>query len=269
MNLNLEVCTKEDCRIYVKDTTAIDNSSGYLDEDEEILSQGKFKYSDTVGIVVVSLEKYGDNGNEVNTYRTLLHDDIDKKDEGVRIDIDFDGVFNVVLLVLPTIDWIVRMRQNHPAMLEIYDTVYYYDEGNVYKLVKEGEELVEEASSLKEILERNTEGTTVSRVCKTHVSVCHLFKCYLSLCQQIFEARGFSKCFDKAKIDHELQYKRDMVWMALNVIRYLVECERLQEVQRIIQEISGCNGLCPGWYYNEGKERPDCGCGKPPRCNCG
>ena len=92
MNLDLEICTKEDCRISVKDTTAIDNSSGYLDEDEEILSQGKFKYSDTVGIAVVSLEKYGDNGNEVNTYRTLLHDDIDKKDEGVRIDIDFDGV---------------------------------------------------------------------------------------------------------------------------------------------------------------------------------
>ena len=43
MELNVDICTKEDCRIYVKDTTVIVNSSGYLDEGEEILSQGKFK----------------------------------------------------------------------------------------------------------------------------------------------------------------------------------------------------------------------------------
>lgn len=32
--------------------------------------------------------------------------------------------------------------------------------------------------------------------------------------------------------------------MAINVIKYLTECEQLAEVERIIETIKGCNGLC-------------------------
>lgn len=64
------------------------------------------------------------------------------------------------------------------------------------------------------------------------------------MCQQIFENRAFSKCFDRNKIDSELIYKRDLVLMAINVIKYLTECKQLAEVERIVEILNGCNGLC-------------------------
>ena len=53
-----------------------------------------------------------------------------------------------------------------------------------------------------------------------------------------------SACWNKNKIDSELIYKRDLVWMSINVIKYLTECEQLAEVERILETINGCNGLC-------------------------
>ena len=32
--------------------------------------------------------------------------------------------------------------------------------------------------------------------------------------------------------------------MAMNVIKYLTECEQLAEVDRIVETIQGCNGVC-------------------------
>ena len=42
----------------------------------------------------------------------------------------------------------------------------------------------------------------------------------------------------------DVDFARDLVWMAINVIKYLTECEQLAEVERIIETIKGCNGLC-------------------------
>ena len=48
--------------------------------------------------------------------------------------------------------------------------------------------------------------------------------------------------------------------MAINVIKYLTECEQLYEVERIIESIQGCNGLCP--QSNISSKVGGCGCSK-------
>ena len=48
--------------------------------------------------------------------------------------------------------------------------------------------------------------------------------------------------------------------MAINVIKYLTECEQLAEVERIIETIQGCNGLCVS--SNLTSKTNGCGCPK-------
>lgn len=278
MELCFEICTNERCKVYVKDNTVEDPSKGYIPESSDVIAKGRFKFSDTGLVSIIYLERYDDKDKKVVNVVFNKHD-YEKKSEGHEIKINFDGVFTVYNVVLPTDDWFQRMLLSNPDALLIYDTLYTVDAeaGYVYKYVKKedtGDVVTIDSfdrtgASAEELIERNPEGTTISVDCGTFVSVCFLLHCYLSLCQAIFEDQGFSQCFTRNEIDSQLVWKRDTVWMALNVIRYLTEFNRLQEVQRIIELIGGCNGLCTGWYEHE-KLKPDCGCGGLPRrgCNC-
>lgn len=78
------------------------------------------------------------------------------------------------------------------------------------------------------------------------------------MCQQIFNNRGFSKCWGKSAQIGELTYRRDLVWMAINVIEYMTEFNQLKFRSRESNRTNrGCNGLCK----SEFKQIPNHGCG--------
>lgn len=89
-----------------------------------------------------------------------------------------------------------------------------------------------------------------------YISVCLLKQCYISICQKILNTQLCSRC----KIDNlemnDLRYKRDIIWMSLNVIQYLVEFCQLYEAHRIIEQLTNCNGICK----NEFRTSKGCGC---------
>ena len=60
-------------------------------------------------------------------------------------------------------------------------------------------------------------------------------------------------------MDSDLIFRRDLVWMAINVIKYLTECSQLAEVERIIEIIKGCNSLCSNDKYSM-KSYAGCNC---------
>lgn len=109
-------------------------------------------------------------------------------------------------------------------------------------------------ASIQEILEVNPSAYNFVKTLDNFFSVCYLRKCYISLCQKIFKARGFNRCFID-KVDTQLTYKRDLVWAALNVIQYMIDSNQLAEAQRLLERINGCNGLCSK------EETGDQGCG--------
>lgn len=84
---------------------------------------------------------------------------------------------------------------------------------------------------------------------------CQLRKCFINICQEIFKSQT-SIC-NKPSTDGSLTYKRDLLWSALNVIEYLIDMCQIEEAQRLLDEITDCNGLCPkSNIINSG-----CGCG--------
>lgn len=240
MELNINITTSDKCKIVVQDV------STYLAEDFSGIVKGKFKYSDTISIDVLQHNQ---------TLKTIYtkHDTL----KSIDIPIGFDGQFSLVHLVIPNIEWFNKeLEKTEGSALGLYDIVYFSDGTDIYKYINGKTSQV----TIDDILEINTVNTTISRISRDFVSICFLRKCYINLCQQIFNDRGISKCWNKNKVNSELIYKRDLVWMAINVVKYLTQCEQLAEADRVIKTIQGCNGLCVS--TNLTNSTNGCGCSK-------
>ena len=240
MELNINITTSNKCRIVVQDV------STYLAEDFSGIVKGKFKYSDTISIDVLQHNQ---------TLKTIYtkHDTL----KSIDIPIGFDGWFSLVHLVIPNIEWFNKeLEKTEGSALGLYNIVYFSDGIDIYKYINGETSQV----TIDDILEINTVNTTISRISRDFVSICFLRKCYINLCQQIFNDRGISKCWNKNKVNSELIYKRDLVWMAINVVKYLTQCEQLAEADRVIKTIQGCNGLCVS--TNLTNSTNGCGCSK-------
>ena len=240
MELNINITTSDKCKIVVQDV------STYLAEDFSGIVKGKFKYSDTISIDVLQHNQ---------TLKTIYtkHDTL----KSIDIPIEFDGWFSLVHLGIPNIEWFNKeLEKTEGSALGLYDIVYFSDGTDIYKYINGKTSQV----TIDDILEINTVNTTISRISRDFVSICFLRKCYINLCQQIFNDRGISKCWNKNKVNSELIYKRDLVWMAINVVKYLTQCEQLAEADRVIKTIQGCNGLCVS--TNLTNSTNGCGCSK-------
>ena len=248
MDLKIKIITCnscDNCKVTVQD------NSTYLPEDSTGVVKGKFKFSETISIDVLQLNKT----SEI-VYTNPTYTDHSTVKEAI-LQVDSDGWFSLVHLVLPSVEWFNKEKaKTEGSALGLYDIVYFIDGDIVYKYINQSIQQVD----ISEILEINPVNTTISKTSEDFVSICFLRKCYINLCKQILDNRGFSSCWNKNKIDSELIYKRDLVWMAINVIKYLTECEQLAEVERIVEIINGCNGLCTS--SNSSNKASDCGCSK-------
>lgn len=246
LTINISTCNScDNCKV-----TVIDKSE-YLPEDYSGTVKGKFKFSDSVSVDVLQLNKSTDT-----EYLTPTYTEHTEQKEST-LSISKDGWYSVVHLVLPSSTWFkTELEKTEGSALGLYNIVYYVENEQIYKYVNGN---IQEAT-ITEVIEINPINTTISKTSKDFVSICFLRKCYINLCQQIFNGRGFSSCWSKNKVDSELVFKRDLVWMALNVIKYLTECEQLAEVERIIETINGCNGLCNS--SSSTNKTSSCGCSK-------
>ena len=121
-------------------------------------------------------------------------------------------------------------------------SVYYYKDGKFYHRLTE--------ICLQDILD---DPKTIKIDYEYYFSVCNLRKCYIKVCQDIFDSQT-SFCSKNNKSSET--YKRDLLWSALNVIEYMVELDQFEEAQRLLEEITVCNGLCYSDNFSS------CGCGR-------
>ena len=242
MELNININTNSSCKCEI----TVEDMSTYLPEDSTSFQKGSFKESDTMPIVLLYLNTIKDPSIKSVTFNK-------------EVPVKFDGWFTVYYVVLPTKLWFQNaLRESSQVdILGVYDSVYYTDGYNVYKYNSKTQETTE-VKDLSEIIEINPINTTISITSKDYISICFLTKCYVNLCQQIFESRGFTQCWNKNSIDSELVYKRDLVWMAINIIKYMVECNQLYEAERIIELLHSCNGVCNNEKVTNNGNR--CGC---------
>lgn len=242
MILNIQVETSEKCGFNVLDTTCGD--SGYLPESSLDVEQGRFKYSDTITLIRLTLNKI--EGSITNPTIYNFHT---SEPDYIYVPTEFDGWFTLDYIVIPTKTWFDSTEQK-----DEYETIYYSDGIKIYKYFNQESTEVSE----DELFERNIEDTTISKYTQDFMSICFLKKCFINLCKQIFELRGFSKCKVKGSIDDQLIFNRDLIWMSINIISYLTEFGQLAEAQRLLEALEGeCNTICRKYSSSN---TTGCGC---------
>lgn len=188
---------------------------------------------------VFVLEYYYHTGNK---YEVIQYD-------SSPITLPKDGYFIIHHLVLPTKTYCESIRNpgNKSALFCI-------EGDSLYQLVQG----VWKSKKINELLISNIDVSNVYIESQEFISTHNLHECLLNICMDIFNnLNAFAKCFNSKGIDEELKYKRDILWMALYVIEYLIKHQMLREAGRIINQLTGCNGICNGQKSSTG-----CGCSR-------
>ncbi len=232
-----KVTTSTSCSIAI-----VDSTTGYLGTSDTATAIQQFKTSEVKIVNVVKKNLVDD----VETISTNLID-VATTD---TVAIDTDGWYTVYHIIIPTDVWFAAAKAAG-GLFNSYTTVYYTDGTNYYKYNNSTTTKV----TIDEILEVNTTNTSLLRVTQDYFSIFYLIRCYIKIAEKLLKLN--IKCVqDNLK---ELTFNRDVIWMAINIIKYLVESDNLAQAVVILNKIEYCNGLCKN-VNNDTLNTSGCGC---------
>lgn len=253
MNPIFEICEVKNCRIRITDRTQEDEQ--YIPENindplslEGYYYNNKFKYSQTYTINIIQYTSTKDK-YIVDTIYTQHCSYLDE----AYCNLNKDGYYTIYHIILPSIEWLQEEISKEDNILDEDITIYVTDGSKIYQY--KNQELLEIDPEVIAFV--NTEGTTISRAEGDTFSLCHLYKCYITICKQIFNSMNI-RCLNKNFNLENSTFNRDFLWMTISIIKYHVEFDELMEAQRLLETVNYCNGLCKeGVPSNTSK---GCGC---------
>lgn len=252
----VKICSTDNNSIIITDLTQ--DSDEYVDEDivdaEAYYEKNKFKYSETCTINFISKTTVSPTEEE-EIYEPVFTDHNSYLDE-IHYKLNQDGFYTVYHIILPTTEWLNKELEKAHSILKSDIEIYVCDCSNIYKYSKGNLHKIEDVDILTSV---NTENTTISRTVVNQFSIYDLYKCYITLCKQIFQNTTF-KCFDKINLE-DITFKRDFIWMTINIIKYYTEMNNFLEAQRLLQKINYCGGICNEKSLSK-QNNSGCGCNK-------
>lgn len=219
----------------------------YLPEDSWIPKYYNYRYSDCVTINIV---------NQITTQEEKLFKVVFNKhdiqlDESI-VELTQDGLYSIYHIVLPTVEWLERVKEEAISMLDEYEGIYVSDGNIIYHYSNNQYQKV----SPQIISQINTYKTTISRAENFTFSIWNLQKCYVHLCNEILSDRVL-RC--TKHINQNIIFNRDLVWMTLNIIKYYTGFKQVYEAQRVLEQINYCHGVCRD-SKTKLNNQSDCGC---------
>lgn len=243
MEFSIDIHTTVSGEIIIEDFSR--EYGQYLDEDLEVVtSYDYYKYSQSATLNCITKVSI----DSVTLVDVLLSEHTEELDS-CTFNVTKDGYYIVEHIVIPTIEWWNEASEEYK---EYYETIYVTDGESVYKEV-DGE--LEECT-IKEIMSRNIEGTTIKK-CRVEVFFTgHLQECYINYCKKIFDTL-LGQC-KPHETDNDI-YSRDFIWMTLNIIDYLVGFKQFMEAERLLTMFKTCGGFCDDRALH-GYKSKSCGC---------
>ncbi len=250
MTPTVKVCNSDYHELTITDLTQ--DSLEYIPEDltdnlEVYYEQNKFKYSETNTVNVIQY-----NTTDSETISDILFTDHCTHLDEQHYNVPKDGFITIHHLILPTVDWLNNEISNEKSILNKGITIYVTNGERLYKY---NNSQLEEVEAL-EVIEVNTENTTISRISVDNFIICFLYDCYISLCKNIFSNTNY-RCNSKSNLK-DFVFKRDFIWMTINIIKYHVEKGYLMEAQRLLEEVNYCGSFCSSIEIEGGSN--GCGC---------
>ena len=263
MEFDIDIHTGLNGKITVEDYSQ--EYKQYFPEDQTDQEYGRYKYSESKTLNIIMKV----NSNNVTLVDVLLHDHDQLEEDpttpgkylyGVeRTDftVKRDGYYNINHIVLPTMTWYTNtyLKQSDDYRAGFEFVYIINDDNKLYKLI-DGE-FVE--CTIKEIVSRNHEGTTIEKCIIDVFYTGFLQRCYINYCRKLFQKLTKGCNYTCTPEDtKELTYARDFLWMTLNVIDYQISFKQYMEAQRVLEMTNYCGGFCQNQELNAG---PSTGCG--------
>lgn len=247
MEAKFKVCKKGTCGIQIQ---GLELENGEYGNTTTAIRNYKYDQSITLNIVqsVTSDNKY-----VLENVSVVPHIDSDISD----FEFSKDGLYSISHIILPT----EQYAQYDPSLQGSYHALYYYNTSdNKIKLMREDGKDIE--ISIDQLLQVNPEATvgnlpnSVIRGDKDTFCICYLNNCFYTLSKNLLSSYC-GKCLNKLNAPQQDIFNRDLIWMSMNVISYLIEDNKLVEAQRILESLSGCGNICQN---SNSKKSSDCGC---------
>lgn len=235
----------------------IDNFNNIIVEDTTVYPQTQdwtlksYRKEDSGSVFVLG---YHSKDKDIE-YISTLYVNLNTDNSQHKIQIPKDGWITLHQIVLPTKEFV---DQNFDNIKDSKQYIFYIHKNKLYQKSKEGNE--DSRVNIETIMSLDSEWHNTCDNEIEYISIWNLQKCLVNLCLEIFNNLGaFGKCFNSSSINDELKYKRDLVWMAIHVVKYLAKHNMKAEAARIINQIEGCNGICT---QTKSTRVSGCGCNK-------
>lgn len=244
MEFSIDIHTHLNGEIIIEDFSR--EYGQYIDEDTTVItSYDAYKYSESATLnCITKISK-----DTIKLIDVLLNEH-DEELDSCTFHVKQDGYYVVDHIILPTIKWLENSSEEY---ISYYETIYVTDGERIYKVIDDN---LEECT-IKEILERNIEGTTIKK-CKVDVFFTgHLQECYINYCKCLFN-NLLVKC--QSEENNDAIYARDFIWMTLNIIDYLIGFKQFMEAERLLSMFNSCGGFCNDKQLHGRKPGNYCGC---------
>lgn len=266
MKLSFNIESNCGCEIIITETTPLYGVDGYLQATtKDAFSTSQFRKQESKTLVRLKKmpKEQGDLDKHIE-YKVL-------EGNKAKFTNQEDGWYKLEAITLPTLSYIKKIKKP-------WNTIYYYvsDNNRIYhydfKDAKSDDYIgVDVTNSLPveqmfSYLERAREEFSnrffAFGFITDYFSICNLLRCYINYINMIFKNMCGNVCISKENFKSDTVYKRDLVKMALDIIKYLVMCGRYEEANRLLTQMYECNGLC-NKRNNPTQSPRGCGCTPP------
>lgn len=206
-----------------------------------------FTYPDTITLNVLFRADIDEEGEE--TYKLEAYDINDHSANDISsFKINEDGLYVMSHYIIPRYDKIQYVDSLTNSKL-----VYAYDGQDIVKYINKKWEKVK----IADFVELNITDNFTVAFCQDYLfSICHLKKCFFNINKELLSRFcGKDRC--QTEKHRDVVYKRDLLWMGINTIDYLLDEDRYFEALNLLKMFVGCSGFCND--NNEYGSR-DCGC---------
>lgn len=255
MIINFDLIAEPNCGV------AVDSSSTQYAPDAGMTQYTKGEFTKTGSVVLNILRKDGSEKASIKIQDDNIIDCevIDHKDPTEVTHHKFtqgDGLYTIDHFIVPTVDW-YNYIYSSGSFESTYEIVICFDpeSKSLYQVDSEGNS---SAISPQQLLSMYNDNLDISVAHSQSITLCTcgLHECYFHIAMQLLQSAGPCSTQDSA----DLVYKRDMVWMGINVINYLLDLGDPYTAALVLKKLEECNGVCSKWLQH--KPFKDCGCGK-------
>lgn len=217
------------------------------------------KYSETQSVIIIVKKDATGDVSKDKIYKQITYKHQNEKLDVDTLDVTFneDGYYIVYYYNIPTEYWIKSV--NNPV--DHFDYLFYINRKGeiIYRYKDSLGRIIDEIIKPEKLISyiQDTVTTSIDKKVQKIFPLSKLNCCYYSYAKQLFDVL-LKRCPSEENKDQI--YKRDFVYMTIQIIKYLVGFDQYLEAQRLLDLINGCGGFCSSVGKIKGKS--DCGCSK-------